>query len=271
VKAKALLVALGILVLAGSAWACVITSFDATADCYGWTSSATITVCGSRDTLAYVVYLKQDGAIIATFSETFVVWETDPTWHFDVPWGMELCGDYVAEGHFYYISPPDAVGRDFTIPFTCPCEDGGCHFTPGYWKNHPDAWPVMELTVGCTTYNQAQLLVILDKPVRGDATIILAHHLIAAKLNVLSGADDSINSEIMAGDMMLCTYGLYSNPPDPIRSEILGIKNALCAYNEYIVPGCEEEVIMPVEAGAELSPAAPEEDTSWGAIKSIYK
>lgn len=271
-KAKALLAALGILVLAGSAWACNFTSFTADANCDGWTASGTNIVCGSRDTLAYVVNLKQDGAIIATFSASFVVWADNPTWSFDVPWGMELCGDYVAEGHFYYISPDDVTDyRDFMVPFTCECEEGGCHFTPGYWKNHPEAWPVTSLTVGCTTYSQAQLLVILDKPVRGDATIILAHHLIAAKLNVLSGADDSINSAIMAADALLCSYPLYSNPVDPIRSEMLGVKNTLCAYNEYIVPGCEEEIIMPTAEGIRLSPIAPEEDSSWGAIKNIYK
>jgi hypothetical protein len=274
VKAKALLAVLGILVLAGSAWACEYTSFMANADCYGWTASGTNTVCGSRDTLAYVVNLKQGGEIIATFSSIFVVWATDPVWSFDVPWGMDLCGDYVAEGHFYYISPDDVTSsHDFSIPFTCDCEEGGCHYTPGYWKNHAEAWPLMELTMGCVTYSQAQLLEILNTPVRGDATIILAYHLIAAKLNVANGADEPADDAIARGDRLLCMYPLFSNPRGPARDEILGVKDELCAFNEYIVPGCGDDNPPTGEMSTDirLAPAAPAEDASWGAIKNIYR
>jgi hypothetical protein len=249
-------------------------AYGAIADCNGWTASGTNTVCGSRDTLAYVVNLKQGDAIIATFSATFVVWAADPTWSFDVPWGLELCGDYVAEGHFYCISQDDVTSsRDFNVPFTCECPNGGCHYTPGYWKNHASMWPVMELTMGCVTYNQAQLLTILNTPVGGDATIILAYHLIAAKLNVANGADDSINGMIAEGDRLLCLYPLYSNPRGTVRTRMLAVKDALCAFNEYEVPGCGDEnpPIDEMSGDIRLSPAAPAEDASWGAIKSIYR
>lgn len=270
-KVKALLAAFGILMFAGSAFACHIVDLTMNADCNGWTASGSITVCGTRDTMVYTVNLKQGDAILATFSETFVVWSDNPTFSFDVPWGMELCGDYVAEGHFGYINLVNGADyRDFSIPFTCECEEeGGCHYTPGYWKNHPEDWPVTNLTLGCVNYDQAALLVILGKPVRGDATIILAHHLIAAMLNVANGADDAIQSDIDAGNSLLCRYPLYSNPADPARAEIIDVKNALCAYNEYVVPGCEEECIGPV--GARLSADQPAQTTSWGAVKGLYR
>jgi len=59
--------------------------------------------------------------------------------------------------------------------------------TPGYWKNHPDAWPVSTITMGGVTYTKAEAIAILMTPPRGDATYILAHALIPAKLNDAMG------------------------------------------------------------------------------------
>jgi hypothetical protein len=57
----------------------------------------------------------------------------------------------------------------------------------GYWKNH-DGWPVGSMFIGQVNYTNAELLQILDEPVRGNDLIALAHQLIAAKLNAASGA-----------------------------------------------------------------------------------
>jgi len=81
---------------------------------------------------------------------------------------------------------------------------GGCTFTLGYWKNHPGAWPATSLKLGTTTYTQAQLLSIFNTPVRGNGLISLAHQLIAAKLNIMSGANGSAaNSAIAAADALI--------------------------------------------------------------------
>jgi hypothetical protein len=60
---------------------------------------------------------------------------------------------------------------------------GPCTLTQGYWKNHPEAWPVMSLTIGGVVYSQADLLAIFAMDPGGDASLILAHQLIAAMLN----------------------------------------------------------------------------------------
>src|SRR5688572_6266736 len=79
-----------------------------------------------------------------------------------------------------------------------------CTFTQGFWKNHPEAWPVNSLSLGGNVYTQAQLLLILNTPVRGNGLISLAHQLIAAKLNVAFGApDDDIADEIAAADALI--------------------------------------------------------------------
>jgi cysteine-rich repeat protein len=85
--------------------------------------------------------------------------------------------------------------------------DGGqeeCAFTQGYWKNHPEAWPVSSLELGSVSYTSAQLLEILRTPVGGNGLISLAHQLIAAKLNVANNADDTdIEDEIAAADALI--------------------------------------------------------------------
>jgi hypothetical protein len=58
--------------------------------------------------------------------------------------------------------------------------------TQGFWKTHPKVWPTTTLTLGIASYNQTELLTILNTPPRGDASLILAKQLIAAKLNFLS-------------------------------------------------------------------------------------
>jgi len=65
-------------------------------------------------------------------------------------------------------------------------------FTPGYWKNHPDAWPTDTITLGGVTYSKTDALDILKTPSRGDAVIILEKYLIAAKLSVAAGETGGI-------------------------------------------------------------------------------
>src|SRR5262249_48326400 len=59
-----------------------------------------------------------------------------------------------------------------------------CPQGQGYWKNHPDAWPqsALPMTLGGQTYNKTELLTILNTPIRGDASLILADQLISPKL-----------------------------------------------------------------------------------------
>ena len=64
----------------------------------------------------------------------------------------------------------------------------GCPFGQGYWKNTAQ-WPVTQLTLGNQTYTQAELLILFNSPPQGDASLILADQLIAARLNIANGAD----------------------------------------------------------------------------------
>lgn len=83
-------------------------------------------------------------------------------------------------------------------------QDDDCTLTQGYWKNHPDAWPVSSLKLGSVTYTKDELIAILKTPVKGNGLIQLAHQLIAAKLNVEAGASDvAIKAAIAQADTLI--------------------------------------------------------------------
>ncbi|MBK7701944.1 MAG: hypothetical protein IPI34_03140 [bacterium] len=101
--------------------------------------------------------------------------------------------------------------------------------------------------LGGVAYDQAQLIAIIRRPVRGDATVILAHHLIAAMLNVANGASDDIQDAIDDGNAFLAMYPLGSDPTDPARGQGLAIKDLLAAYNEM---GCPDGPPPPTRPAA---------------------
>jgi hypothetical protein len=73
---------------------------------------------------------------------------------------------------------------------------------------------------------------ILGTPPKGDITHILAHQLIAAKLNVASGADDpSISQPISEADAWITDYPLGSDPGGAIREEGIELVQTLDAFN----------------------------------------
>jgi N-acetylneuraminic acid mutarotase len=124
-----------------------------------------------------------------------------------------------------------------------------CVFLQGFWKNHPEAWPVTELQLGNVTYNQQELLSILRQPVRGNGLVLLAHQLIAAKLNIANGADGSCIHQTLAdagsliGDLVVPPVGNgYLQPKD-----VAGIAGVLGSYNEgnLCAPSCDNGSLSP--------------------------
>jgi hypothetical protein len=143
---------------------------------------------------------------------------------------------------------PTATATATTTPTATPTPTPtgtpvGCVFTQGYWKNHPDAWPVTELQLGNVTYTQEELLSILHQPVRGNGLVLLAHQEIAAKLNIANGADGSCIAQTLAdadaliGDLVIPPVGNgYLAPTD-----VSALAETLDQYNEGLLcaPSCE--------------------------------
>ncbi len=137
---------------------------------------------------------------------------------------------------------------------------GDCTYTQGFWKTHPGDWPVTSLTLGTVVYNQAQLLSILNTPAAGNGLLILAHQLIAAKLNIANGADPAtIAATIAASDALI--GGLVIPPVGSgylSPSSVTSLKDMLDEYNNGTlgVPHCGTVSIVP---------------ESWGGLKAAYR
>ena len=140
-------------------------------------------------------------------------------------------------------------------------DQADCVHTQGYWKNHANKWPVNSLKIGNIIYTKTQLLAIFNQPAAGNGLISMTHQLIAAKLNVLSGAVVTavITSAIATADAMIgnkivppigtgfIAPGTTSNLNDVLESFNSDEKNHAC------------QVVTPVRP------------RSWGELKAMYR
>ena len=119
--------------------------------------------------------------------------------------------DGIPDGFGNSVAPPTTLvglgnsDTDFGF-FTSAAPNPGTG-TPGYWKNHPDAWPVSSITVGGVTYTKAQAIAWLGR-VGKDKTTTMFSSLVPAMLNVLIGNDSScVSLAISKANTWMATYG----------------------------------------------------------------
>lgn len=152
--------------------------------------------------------------------------------------------------------------------------DANCPVGQGFWKNTAQ-WPVVELTIGGQTYNQAELLIILNTPSEGDASLILAKQIIAAKLNLANGQDGAvIQGVIDQADITLSAYAgklPYNIAPSTAEGQTLtnlstvtesynaGAFTANCAVTP--TPETTATITATPEVTPENTPAATPEST----------
>lgn len=83
--------------------------------------------------------------------------------------------------------------------------------TPGYWMNHPEAWPVDMIVIGGLDYTRDEAIAWMRMPVATDKTLTMFPALVAAKLNVLIGnSSGCISSTIAAADAWMAMYPVGS-------------------------------------------------------------
>ncbi len=234
-------------------------------DCEGWSFSGSLGF-GTSDYMDYefTVELTQGTTSVYYYMQGGSIHRDNANFVFYGGWGMELCGDYTMTVVFTIYGPWGTYTDSCTQTFTCNCDVGPCG-TPGFWKSPNVTWPVDGLTVGCVPYTKAELLAIFDWSTRGDMTIILFQHLVAAKLNVADGAVNYIDSWITAGDDFLCIHPLGSKPKGDLKTDAETIKDHLTDYNE---SGCEGNAILTIDGPVTTDKAAAAaEESSWGSIK----
>ena len=83
--------------------------------------------------------------------------------------------------------------------------------TPGYWKNHPDAWPVQEIIVGGIKYTKAQAISWLGR-VGKDKTTTMFSSLVPAMLNVKIGnLSGCVSATIASANAWMALHHVGSN------------------------------------------------------------
>jgi hypothetical protein len=110
--------------------------------------------------------------------------------------------------HFFL--PADDLNGDASTDFgfTASAFSNPGTGTPGYWKNHPEAWPDPTITVGGVTYTVSEAIAILGTPVTKDKTYTMFASLVSAMLNVRIGNDSTcVGDAITAGQAWMAAYG----------------------------------------------------------------
>jgi hypothetical protein len=139
-------------------------------------------------------------------------------------------------------------------------EKNSCTHSMGYWKTHQSVWPVSSLLLGTVSYTKAQLVSILNKPAGGNGLIILCHQLIATKLNIQNGADQSlVSSYVAAADAMI---GALVCPPVGAGTLTPSSVETLADHLE----DWNEGEMGPVTCGSTAA-----SHSTWGQLKALYR
>jgi hypothetical protein len=191
------------------------------------------------------------GDVTATFATpvslaggtTYAIVLTSPGTTGSAHYEIGVLSDSYADGQYWESSDNltwtgTATDAKMTLCFV-PCSTSGCTLSQGFWKNHSDAWPVSSLSLGNTSYTKAQLISILQQPsAGGNGLLVLAHQLIAAKVNIAAGADGSAlgttiaDSDFLIGPLVVPPVGAgylspasvstYSTTLDNFNNGIIG-------------------------------------------------
>jgi hypothetical protein len=95
---------------------------------------------------------------------------------------------------------------DYDFGFYTPSAQSLGTGTPGYWKNHPEAWPD-SITIGGVAYSRDDAIYWL-KRVGKDKTTTMFSSLVSAKLNVLMGNTSScVDATIAQADAWMVANG----------------------------------------------------------------
>ena len=143
-----------------------------------------------------------------------------------------------------------------------------CTVTLRYWRNHPESWiQVTSLTLGTVTYDQAQIhdIMIMRCASVGNGLVLLAHQLLAAKLNLLWGAvpPPRVAAAIAQADALI-----GSKVVPPIGSDHLSL--AQIAELDCTLFAFNVGAIGPGRCPGWLDVTETHTPT-WGSVKSIYR
>jgi hypothetical protein len=120
-----------------------------------------------------------------------------------------------------------------------------CTHSMTYWKDHPEEWPVEQLTVGGVDYSKTQILQLLELPPSDYYLIDLAQQLSTAWLNVSKGADPKhIETALDAANDWFLGHPMGSQVDEAEVIPLIDLADSLESYNLGLTgPGmCPDEL-----------------------------
>lgn len=133
----------------------------------------------------------------------------------------------------------------------------GCTHSVDYWRGHPRRWPLHEVSLGGEIYSREEALALLAELPGKDASLELGQQLIAARLNIASGADFTVIVQtLIDADAWLTAHPPGSSPGGSENDRGREIARVLESYNlGAIGPGACKEVPLPTLAPTQPPPA----------------
>lgn len=278
-------------------------AFDGSADCNGWSVEATVHYWegAMMVRLEYAVVLSDaDGTEVerSEYAEwiSFAAGQT-----VEMPlsgsWTAEPGADWQVRGDFILIDiVPDLENRDevfFEATLDCGTGPGDgvdpeaprCSYPPGWYRNHPEEWPVYELELAGELCDENTIMQLLKRRNRGLIPVILARQVIAAKFNLMNNPRDDVAAAVEAADAWLKEHSpfqrfsrkyLRSRAIRRDRRVVGSLIGPIVMYNH---SGCVDAPAHPAAMADALAdvdklfaddPVA-EEDVSFGAVKAMYR
>jgi hypothetical protein len=145
-------------------------------------------------------------------------------------------GDWYTEGYgsYAHILPGAPEGRMETHIGWWNIQETGVG-TPGYWRSHPEAWPVDFIEIGGRIYNKTYAIFLIYESGGGDKTFDLFEQLVAAKLNIImQNAYECIDPEVTWADIWMVDHPINSSVSagSPEWKEVENAVEAISDYNQ---------------------------------------
>ncbi len=192
--------------------------------------------CGN----VYLAWAEVEGVAPNQWSTIYLSRSTDCGESWESPIAVNDVGT-MAQGVTVAVSPSSGdvwvAWRQFdteTVPTICISESG-------YWKDHPEEWPLESMVLGDQLYSKDEAYAILNSSKGGHTSYILAHQLIPAKLNVgYSMVGGEIQELIAAADDWLVDHPFLGDKPKGADKDYgLALKDQLEAFNSTPMEGDE--------------------------------
>ena len=146
----------------------------------------------------------------------------------------DACGaPWLLQVHATFASGRTGYGETFKgrVAYGLHCApaeaERGCVLSAGEWIASGASWPVHGMMLGGVAYPETALRELLAEPEGGDASVMVARELVAARLNVAGGAEtEAVLDEVMSGaDAWLAENGGGKRVPYGVEAAPEGVAN----------------------------------------------